>query len=195
MADEVKLGNAGYTRKRALPKDPALYGSDGEEATVYVPWVFEADDKDGNEERAIEALNYAKVIVLAGLGLENTINQAGVVMEVLSEFGGAVAAPDNTAQNTRNNNTRSADEYVDHGAPENQGAASGGGMKVRSPMQGQPLPDYLPPECPSCGGSEAWDNRKDLPEFGGTRNAKSPHFKCVNKQCGEGFWPPKKGGR
>lgn len=38
-------------------------------------------------------------------------------------------------------------------------------------------------------GEDLWDNRSDLPQFGGKRNAKSPWFKGADS--GEGIWPPK----
>lgn len=44
-------------------------------------------------------------------------------------------------------------------------------------------------KCPDCGG-EMWDNRpkKKSGEF----SAKSPDFKCRNKDCGKVIWPKKK---
>lgn len=69
-------------------------------------------------------------------------------------------------------------------------ATAGGTVNVKNQSGLDPV-DYLPAACPECGGTEVWDNRKDLPQYGGSRNPKSPHFKCANKSCGHGFWPPR----
>ena len=79
--------------------------------------------------------------------------------------------------------------------PTNGGAsaapAAGGDITIKAFNDDLGMVDYLPGACPKCNSSEVWDNRKDLPINGGDRNPKSPHFKCANKSCGHGFWPPR----
>jgi hypothetical protein len=84
-------------------------------------------------------------------------------------------------------------------------AASGGRVKVRKPLDGQPLPDWLEKQVewligkgdiPDTSTVELWDNRGFLPEFGGDKNPRGPWFTTVEKpagsQYGVGIWPPKK---
>lgn len=70
----------------------------------------------------------------------------------------------------------------------------GGTVTIKNPGNapaGEPdFPEWLPTEAAKQGVSgEVWDNRKDLPKFGGDRNPRSPWFKAVNG--GDGIWPPK----
>lgn len=79
--------------------------------------------------------------------------------------------------------------------PAGGGAATPSGyVKIKNPgnaPEGEPaVPDWLAPAAAAEGVTEVWDNRKDLPQFGGDRNPKSPWFKAPN---GTGIWPPRKG--
>jgi hypothetical protein len=68
-------------------------------------------------------------------------------------------------------------------------AASGWG-KIIKPMA--EAPPWLASQFAASGcypGEDLWDNRKDLPEFGGKRNPKGPWFKGADS--GEGIWPPR----
>lgn len=72
--------------------------------------------------------------------------------------------------------------------------STGGTVTIKNPgnaPDGEPAePAWLQAEAASKGISgEVWDNRKDLPRFGGERNPKSPWFKAVNG--GDGIWPPR----
>lgn len=46
--------------------------------------------------------------------------------------------------------------------------------------------------CPKCGAESVWDNRSNHPHFDETSDGspKRPYFRCTDKSCGEGFWPP-----
>lgn len=80
-------------------------------------------------------------------------------------------------------------------APLHTAVSDGGGtVTIKNPgkaPQGEPdIPDWLPAEAAKAGVSGAvWDNRADLPQFGGDRNPKSPWFKAV--EGGAGIWPPR----
>lgn len=88
-------------------------------------------------------------------------------------------------------------------------APSGGKVKVRKQLEGEPIPDWLEKQVEWLIGKgdiddadviEVWDNRSYLPQFGGSRSEKAAWFTTVNKKAGEqygqGIWPPKpRGGR
>ena len=61
-----------------------------------------------------------------------------------------------------------------------------GSRRIKKLNESLGIPDWFDSVV---GSVEVWDNRSDLPKFGGSRNPRSPWFKAVDG--GDGFWPPK----
>lgn len=80
------------------------------------------------------------------------------------------------------------------GATQPAPSQGGGGVTIKNPGKapaGEPdVPEWLASQAAAAGVSgPVWDNRADLPQFGGDRNPKSPWFKAVDG--GAGIWPPR----
>lgn len=194
MADEIfenKLGTVGFTAKR----NRGQYQSD--EVSIYLPFEFTTDGTE-LDLRIRNAFAEAKSQVYEQIGAEATIDVNGVVSEAAQAtadaFGGEVVHPANRAS-------------LDAAAPRNSG---GSGFKVWKRIldpdrvgdvdeRGNPIKLANPPwfaaqvakanERNGTNETEFWDNRGNLPQYGGTGSPKAAWF--VGKENREvKVWPP-----
>ncbi len=87
--------------------------------------------------------------------------------------------------------TAQAVEQAFPGTTNVTGSPEAAGIQLKNAPFG-PLPDWLPSQLAASKcqpGEPLWDNRADLPQNGGSKNPKSPHFKGAIS--GAGVWPPK----
>lgn len=171
-------GTVGYERK----VNKAQYESDV--ASIYVPFDVVLEDAAATEANAQAAFLAAKALVFEQLGLEFKIDN-GVAVEILMNRHGAVDVTGTPAANPANDPPRQNNAYQPT-QQSSQRPAGGGNrpISLATPPEGV---TYLPSECSKCGGTDAWDNRSKA-------TGRQPTFKCANKECGGGFWPPRDGG-
>lgn len=174
-------GTVGFERKVNIPVDG--YGTEHMTVSVYLPFTVVLDDPVATMENLDATFARAKEQVLIEAGREYEFDAEGRVMEQLREAfqEPLTAAPASSpaAQPRQSNSGGGGDRQV-------------GSYTIRRCIE-EPLPDWLEGELQAKGvpeGSEVWDNRRYLPQFGGKGNAKAPWFK---QKGGDGIavWPPK----
>lgn len=193
------------------PTKEALYGfarfkrsiSDGNygslEASISLPFIVVLEDDTATELNAKVAFIQGKTAVCRELGIETKVLDDGTVMELLDPKATVVERP---AQQ------RSSAPSDGGGGQRQQGGGGGQGIKVFKRLEdprggtndrGKPNtienPSWLADQIAAAVASgkpvsnELWDNRRFLPQFGGTGNAKAPWFK--DKNGDNAIWPPK----
>lgn len=199
---ETKYGTAAFSRK----VNDGDYGHT--EASLYVPFVYDAADDAGNQERIANAFLEAKCHVYNELHIPFSQSPEGLVQEIQGAFPGATVAKATPAPQAAPQLTPQGreyfpdDEYVAPPQPQPQSQGGGGGIKIFKRLKtaefpdGVPNPDWLQRQIDfankqnEANETEFWDNRADLPKFGGNRSAKSPWFKGKNNKD-VAVWPPK----
>lgn len=180
IIEPIVTGTVGFERKVNIPVDG--YGTESATVSIYLPFEVDLTDPAATEASMVKALATVKeqVLIESGLGYEFTA-EARVVEQVRETF----QAPTLTAA--------PATEAPASRPP----AASGGGdvavgnYKIMRVLNTD-LPDWLPKQLEASGlpaGTEFWDNRRYLPEFGGTGSPKAPWFK--QKGGDKAIWPPR----
>jgi hypothetical protein len=205
---ETKYGHVQF--KRVI--DDGNYGK--LEASVMVPYEVDFADDAVTEVRQNIAFIQAKLGIYKQLGIDTESLEDGTIIEIVkAKFAGSTVEP--TGRSTSANaGSRSA--------PPNGPSGGGNGSvkvkvfsRIKDPRggvdeRGKPNvignPSWLVSEIESLEASgkvfgrkdgyiELWDNRGDLPQFGGDRNPKMPFFKEKNDAKAKneclGVWPPK----
>jgi hypothetical protein len=133
-----------------------------------------------------------EIISLTEALVDNILDLAKV--EKVAQVFGASAKPERSTSSAPAKTPRpSQPSRPSGGGRKSKGHAAPSGISVLkfSDDLGEASLDILPAECPSCGGTDVWDNRPDHAHFGGEGSEKRPYFKCADKNCGQGFWPPR----
>jgi hypothetical protein len=212
-AVETKYGHVQF--KRVI--DDGNYGK--LEASVMVPYEVDFADDAVTEVRQNIAFIQAKLGIYKQLQIDTESLEDGTIIEIVkAKFAGSTVEP-------TNGRSTSPGQYSENRSTQSNGGSSGrpsqGGTKIKvfsrikDPRggvdeRGKPNvignPSWLVSEIESLEASgkvfgrkdgciELWDNRGDLPQFGGDRNPKMPFFKEKNDAKAKneclGVWPPK----